>query len=51
MRAFDPPIVHELVVDGLALNTYKPFSVYESFPRNDSIKSTTSTFVGSKEDY
>lgn len=48
MRSYEPPIVHELVVDGLALNTSRPFSVYQGFPRNDSIKSTASTNFGGR---
>ena len=40
----------QLVIDGVILDAYKPFEVYDGFLRNDSFKSTTSTHIVGNED-
>lgn len=33
------------MIDGMVINSVKPFEVFSSFPRNDSTKSAASTIV------
>lgn len=49
MKASCPLKTEELIVDGLILNSAKPFTFNAPIPRNDSWKSTASTNIGAGE--